>query len=490
MRTSGILLGISSLHSKYGIGTLGKAAYEFVDFLKKGKQTYWQILPIGPTSYGDSPYQTFSAFAGNPYFVDIDMLIEDELLTEEDLKDFDFEFDLECIDYGKIYNQRYEILRIAFNRFDLSSKEFFEFLEKNIYWIDNYALFMALKNHHNGIGWSEWEEDYKFRNPEALKKFEKDYKKEVDFWRFVQYKFFSQWDKLKKYANKNGVKIIGDMAIYVAYDSSDVWERPINYLLNKKLDPIVVAGCPPDAFTEDGQLWGNPIYDWKYMKKEGYTFWIERARKANELFDITRIDHFRGFAGFYSIPFGDKNAKKGKWNKGPGYSLFKTIKDELGDIPIIAEDLGFITDDVRDLLKKTNFPGMKLIMFGFDSDGKNEYLPHNYPTNVVCYAGTHDNPPINGWKKELSQDALNNCMEYLNSDYNGICYAMIREIFKCVADYAIITMQDLLWLDERARMNTPSKLGGNWTWRMKKESLSDDLANTLKHFSYIYNRNL
>lgn len=490
MRTSGILLSISSLPSKYGIGTLGEEAFNFIDFLKEAKQTYWQILPIGPTSYGDSPYQTFSAFAGNPYFVDIDLLIKDGLLTEDDLKAFDFEFDPEKVDYGKIYNQRFDILKLAFNSFDINDESYLQFLNENHFWLDNYSLFMALKKHHNGVAWSDWQDCYKFRDAVALEKFIEENQNEIHFWNFIQYEFFTQWSKLKKYANDNGIKIIGDIAIYVAYDSSDVWERPENYRLNKKLDPIEVAGCPPDAFTEDGQLWGNPIYNWKYMKNEGYSFWVERMKKANTLFDLTRIDHFRGFAGYYSIPYGDETAKNGKWNKGPGYSLFKKIKEELGDIPIIAEDLGFITDDVRDLLKKTGFPGMKLIMFGFDSDGTNEHLPHNYQKNCVCYAGTHDNNPICGWIKEIDEPTLKNCMEYLNTDGYGICYNMVKEIFKSVADYAIITMQDLLYLDEKARMNTPSKVGSNWVWRMKKEALTDELSERLKHYSYIFNRNL
>ncbi|MFI3329719.1 MAG: 4-alpha-glucanotransferase [bacterium] len=485
MRTSGILMSITSLPSKYGIGTLGEEAYKFVEFLVDAKQTYWQILPIGPTSYGDSPYQTFSAFAGNPYYIDLDMLINDDLLNEDDLLKFDFEGNDEVVDYEKIYNQRIDILKIAFSKFDINNKKFIKFKIKNYYWLKSYSLFMSLKYIHDGLSWSMWDDKYKdYKNIDRYINEIND----VEFWNFIQFKFFEQWFKLKKYANKKGIKFIGDMAIYVAYDSADVWEYPNNYLLDDNLNMIKVAGCPPDDFSEEGQLWGNPIYDWSYMGKTGYEFWVKRVKQANNLFDLTRIDHFRGFAGYYCIDASELTAKNGEWCVGPGIDLFNTIKKELGEVPIIAEDLGFITPDVIKLLEHTNFPGMKLITFAFGSDMYNEHLPHNYDENIVCYAGTHDNPPILGWKEYISKKELKVCLKYLKIKKKNLVWGMIEAMFKSKANYVIVTMQDVLELGNDARTNTPSTLGGNWVWRMKDISLIKE-ASKLRLLSDEYNRN-
>ncbi len=487
MKTSGILLSISSLPSKYGIGTLGVEAYKFVDFLVDSKQTYWQILPIGPTSYGDSPYQTFSAFAGNPYFIDLDILIKENLLKESDLSEYDFSCDEEVIDYAKIYNQRIDILRKAFKNFDVTNVEFQKFIKENSFWLDSYSKFMTLKYQHNGVCWIEW--DSKYINFKNLKDFEKDNLDDINFWNFVQFQFTKQWFELKKYANDKGIKFIGDMAIYVAYDSADVWEYPKNYLLNDKFEMIKVAGCPPDAFCEKGQLWGNPIYDWDYMDKTGYEFWVKRVQQASQLFDLTRIDHFRGFAGYYSIDGDAEDAINGVWEEGPCMKLFSKIKQELGDIPIIAEDLGFITPDVVQLLEDTKFPGMKLIMFGFGGDLENEHLPHNYVENTVCYAGTHDNTPILGWAKEVGDEEMNRCLDYLKVTKDNLVWGMIEAMFGSCANYVITTMQDILELDEKSRTNIPSTLGGNWVWRMKSTALTKEIQNKLKALSEKYNRN-
>ncbi len=481
MKTSGVLMSITSLPSKYGIGTLGEEAYKFVDFLQESKQTYWQILPIGPTSYGDSPYQTFSAFAGNPYFIDLDFLVNDGLLEDSDLLNIDCSD--EEVEYEKIYNYKIDILKKSFANFNTNSNEFNKFKEDNKYWLKSYSMFMTLKYMHNGVAWNEWDIKYKDYNKVTLDN------NDVEFWNYTQYMFDKQWFNLKEYANKKGIKFIGDMAIYVAYDSSDVWEYPNNYLLDSNLEMTVVAGCPPDSFSETGQLWGNPIYNWNYMSKTGYEFWVKRVEQANKLFDLTRIDHFRGFAGFYTIPAGNEDAIEGKWNIGPGYDLFKTIKEKLGDIPIIAEDLGHITPDVKELLDKTNFPGMKLMLFGFGNNMNNEHLPHNYKENIVCYAGTHDNPPIIGWRNDISDKEKKFAYDYLKTTDNNLVWDMIECMFKSCADYVIVTMQDLLELDESTRTNTPSTLGGNWIWRMGKTSISSEIIEKLQLLSLKYKRN-
>ena len=476
MRTSGILMPIFSLPSPYGIGSFGAEGYRFVDFLKKAKQSYWQILPLGPTSYGDSPYQSFSSFAGNPYFIDIDLLINEGLLTKEEAKNADFGKDNFKLDYEKLYNERFPLLKKAFGRFEPNA-EYESFCLDNSEWLDNYALFMALKEQNGGKAWNEWESEELKDNRALL------------FHKFLQFKFFSQWHKLKKYANENGIKIIGDLPIYVALDSTDVWANKEQFLI-KNNKPTMVAGCPPDAFCEDGQLWGNPLYDWKKMKADGYLFWKKRLKAALETFDVVRIDHFRGFESFYAVPATDETAKNGKWLKGPDIAFFKEMEKHFGgNLPIIAEDLGFLTDAVYKMLKKSGYPGMKVLQFAFDSREENDYLPHNYDKNCVVYTGTHDNDTIMGWTKTAPAADVRQAEKYLNCKAdNGFNFAMIRAALSSVADTAIIMMPDLLGLSSEARINTPAVLGGNWLWRIDGICINDWLAEIVSDLTETYGR--
>lgn len=489
MRRSGVILPIFSLPSDYGIGTLGKEAYKFVDFLKKSKQSIWQILPVGPTSYGDSPYQSFSTFAGNPYFIDLEMLTEDGLLTKEQIESFEFGDDETDIDYALMYESRYKVLKIAYKNIQAKNKRSFSiFKSKNKLWLYDYALFMAIKDYNNGVSWNTWDEDIKSRKIEAVKKYSELLKDEIEFYMFLQFLFYKQWKALKTYANKKGIKIVGDIPIYVAEDSADVWANTKLFMLDENLVPKEVSGCPPDAFSETGQLWGNPIYDWEAMSKNNYAWWVERVRAALKLFDVIRIDHFRGFESYWAIPYADETAINGEWKKGPGIKVFEAIKDELGDIEVIAEDLGYITQEVKDLLKECNYPGMKVLQFAFDPTGDSEYLPHNYNKNTVVYTGTHDNDTIKSWFESLSEEEKEFCKEYTgmkNSDDN---FAFIKCAISSVSDTAIIQMQDVLGCDGDARINMPSTIGFNWRWRMKKGDASDCLANKLKELNEIYGR--
>ena len=489
MRVSGILMPIFSLPSDYGIGSFGKVAYNFVDFLKKSGQSRWQILPLNPTNYGDSPYQSFSSFAGNPYFIDIDMLIEEGLLTEAEAKAYDFGSDPHKIDYGKLYINRIPLLKKAYSRFKPSS-DYKKFCQKNSWWIKEYALFMALKNSHNDISWAEWEKDLIMRKKSALEKAKADFADTIEFYCFVQFKFTEQWQALKAYANQNGVKIIGDIPIYVAYDSAECWSNPQMFLLDKEKKPTLVAGCPPDAFSEDGQLWGNPLYNWEYMKKDSYSWWKQRIGYALELYDIVRIDHFRGFESFYAIPYGDTDAKGGKWIKGPDIDLFCELKREFGnDMPIIAEDLGLLTPEVTEMLEKSGFPGMKVLQFAFDGGTENEYLPHNHCKNSVIYTGTHDNNTIIGWTRECEKDTVENAKKYMHADKDeGFNWTMIRTALMSVADTVILMMPDFMGLDEEARINIPSTIGGNWQWRIAKGCLNDWLAEIIYENTALYGR--
>ena len=486
MRKSGILLPISSLPSEYGIGTLGEKAYKFVDFLALAKQSYWQVLPLGPTSYGDSPYQSFSSFAGNPYFIDLSILKEEGLLEEDDLLELaQFEG---RIDYGAQYYYRYPILYKAYNKFE-KTKEYKTFVKENSEWLDDYALFMALKKHHNDMSWNNWDDEYKFYNKKNLSKFYKEHEYEVDFWKFLQFEFNKQWSKLKKYANELGIEIIGDIPIYVAYDSADVWSNVNEFQLNVDLEPIDVAGCPPDAFCEDGQLWGNPLYNYKLMKENDYSWWVKRMENASKLYDIIRIDHFRGFEAYFSIPFGSENARKGKWKKGPGYDLFKTIESKIPGIKIIAEDLGFLTEGVYKLLKKTGYPGMKILEFAFNLKGDSEYMPHNYTPNSVVYTGTHDNLPLRAWYNELTDEEKHFVKEYLMlTDESKVCDSMIRIALASISNYAIIPLYDYLGIGEEARINTPSTSEGNWTYRIEDDYLSKELALYIAFLTKLYRR--
>ena len=480
---------IFSLPSPYGIGTFGKAAYDFVDFLKMGGQSYWQILPIGPTSFGDSPYQSFSSFAGNPYFIDLDFLVDDGLLTLNEIKKYDFGDNAQKIDYEKLYNSRYPLLKAAFERF-APDNSYNSFVAENAHWLNNYALFMALKESFGGISWQVWDIPYKKRLPDAITKAEQVLAKDIAFHKFLQYLFFKQWTALKKYANENGVKIIGDIPIYVALDSADVWSNPEQFQLDDDYIPKSVAGVPPDAFSDDGQLWGNPLYNWDYMKKTDYAWWKAYLGSALNRYDIVRIDHFRGFESYFAIPYGDKNAKDGKWIKGPDIDLFNALKAEFGkELPIIAEDLGVITPAVQKMLSATQFPGMKVLQFAFSGNNNNAYLPHNIVKNCVVYTGTHDNNTIMGWIKNADKAEVNQAKDYFNYQADdGFNWAMIKAAMSTVADTCIIPMADLLGLDSSGRINTPSTLGDNWCWRIDGGCINDWLANILKENTELYGR--
>ena len=493
MRASGILLPIFSLPGKYGIGGFTKEAYKFVDFLKAAHQKYWQILPLGPTGYGDSPYQSFSTFAGNPYFIDVDEFVKEGFLREEECWEFDATGDSEYIDYEKLYNNRFKLLRIAFERSNIRNNPFFlEFANDNAYWLDDYVLFMAVKNSFEGKPWIEWDKDIRVRTPQALDEYKEKFAHEMDFYRFQQFYFSKQWKALKFYANEAGIKIVGDIPIYVAFDSSDAWANPELFDLNSDNLPNSVAGCPPDAFAVTGQLWGNPLYAWDYHKRTGYEWWIRRIGYCFDLYDVVRIDHFRGFDEFYAIPYGDETAEFGEWRKGPGIELFDAIREKLGDKEIIAEDLGFLTESVRELVRKTGYPGMKILHFGFDSDASNEYLPHNMVKNSVIYTGTHDNETSRGWYKRLSEEAPN-VREYFD-DYTGnefvdtAAEVMIRTAMASVVDTCIIMMQDYLNIDNSGRINTPSTLGNNWTWRMADDAYDALLAEKIAHITKVFGR--
>ena len=493
-RSCGVLLPIFSLPSEYGIGTFSKEAYDFVDYLVKAGQRYWQILPLGPTSYGDSPYQSFSTFAGNPYYIDIVKLIEEGFLTREDADKYDFGDSQESIDYEKQYRHRYQLLKIAFQNlskvknYDVVRKEFEDFKKEND-WLLNYSLFMVLKNSHGGRAWNTWEDELRLRKPEAIKEAINKYADEVEFYNFLQYMFNKQWTELKAYANSKGIEIIGDIPIYVAFDSSDTWANPELFQLDKDNVPTDVAGCPPDAFSATGQLWGNPLYNWAYHKKTGYKWWIKRLAHCYKLYDVVRIDHFRGFDEYYAIPYGNPTAEKGEWRKGPGIELFDEMRKQLGEKAVIAEDLGFLTPSVIKLVKKTGYPGMKILQFAFDSREESDYLPHNYTNNCIVYTGTHDNETTRGWFNNLPRSDKKFAKEYMGIHYaKDAVWAMIRLAFSSVSDTAIIPMQDYLELDEYARVNTPSTLGGNWIWRMKKEALTKDLCKKMHDYARIYGR--
>ena len=492
MRRNGILLPIASLPSKYGIGSFSKEAYDFVDILEEAGQKIWQILPLGPTGYGDSPYQSFSTFAGNPYFIDLEQLIEEGLLTEEECESCDWGNNIEYIDYEKIYLSRFKILKKAYNRSNINnSQKFLDYCEKNKWWLDDYALYMSIKDFLGGKSWLKWDEKLKSRDEETLCKYKEMLKEDVIFYKYIQYLFSMQWGKLKAYANEKGISIIGDIPIYVALDSADTWSNQKLFQLDEQKNPIAVAGCPPDSFSEDGQLWGNPLYDWQYHKSTDYKWWISRIKYSFELYDIVRIDHFRGFDEYFSIPYGDKTAVGGTWKKGPGIELFKFLNAELGDVEIIAEDLGFLTDTVKKLLKDTGYPGMKILQFAFDSREESDYLPHNYDRNCVVYTGTHDNNTVVGWFDEIDEHDKKMCIDYINDrsiDNKFINWDMICLGMRSVADTCIIPVQDILGLGKSARINTPSTLGDNWKWRMTEGCFSEELIKKLRRLTKLYGR--
>lgn len=490
MRRSGILLPISSLPSKYGIGSFSKRAYKFVDFLEKAGQSYWQILPLGPTGYGDSPYQSFSTFAGNPYYIDLDALVEEGYLTAADCKKYDFGEDQESVDYSKLYAARFKILYTAYKNSNIAkNSEFKKFIKENKFWLDDYALFMAVKKSFDGKSFSEWDEGIKKRNQDSLEAYTEKFAKEIEFYQFQQFQFVKQWNKLKKYANKKNIEIIGDIPIYVAFDSADTWANPELFQFDEDLTPIAVAGCPPDAFSSTGQLWGNPLYQWDYHKKTEYAWWMQRIAYSYQLYDVVRIDHFRGFDEYYAIPFGNPTAEHGKWKMGPGIDFFKTMKAKLGEKRVIAEDLGFLTPGVLKLVKESGYPGMKILQFAFDSREESDYLPHNYSENSVVYTGTHDNDTTVGWYRILKKRDKKFADRYLDiHGKNGAVWIFIRAALSSVSETAIIPMQDYLELGSEARINIPSTLGKNWKWRMDKNALPKDLAKRIKKLTQTYGR--
>lgn len=492
MRASGILMPVFSLPSRYGIGSFSKSAYQFVDMLKKAGQKYWQILPLCPTSYGDSPYQSFSTYAGNPYFIDLDQLIEEKLLTRKECQACDFGDDPQDIDYGKLYENRFKLLRKAYERANVGEDQEFEaYRRENAWWLDDYALFMAVKDRFDGVAWNEWAEDIRLRWSNAMDYYRRELYYEIEFYSYLQFVFMKQWKKLKNYANINGIEIIGDIPIYVAFDSADAWANPELFQFDSENLPTAVAGCPPDGFSADGQLWGNPLYRWDYHRETGFDWWIRRIAYCSELYDVVRIDHFRGFDEYYSIPYGDTTARNGHWEKGPGIALFEAAKNRLGELNIIAEDLGYITDSVKKLVADSGFPGMKVLEFAFDSREKSDYLPYTYEKNSVVYTGTHDNETIAGWYAGLDKSDLKMCTDYMNIDRipgKEYHWDFIRLAMLSVSDLCVIPIQDYLGLDNRARINHPSTLGTNWRWRLAKGQLSASLLKEIREMTRISGR--
>lgn len=490
-RHAGILMHLTSLPSPYGVGTLGEDAYRFVDFLQSAGQTYWQLLPVGPTSYGDSPYQSFSTYAGNPYLIDLDLLEKDGLLLPEEYQDLDWGQDTELVDYGALYRSRYKVLRLAAGRGKTGDlKGYRRFEKKNKSWLDNYALFMAVKDHFDMAAWTQWpDQGIRLHKEKSVQHYRDKLAEEIFFWKYIQYLFFSQWEQLKKYANERGVRLFGDMPIYVALDSADVWANPEVFWLNEDRLPVRVAGCPPDYFSETGQLWGNPLYDWGYLKETGYDWWMRRIRHVSKMFDVTRIDHFRAFHNYYAIPFGAKDAVEGEWKKGPGMDFFKTLRRTLGDVPIIAEDLGYLTEGVHRLLRRTGYPGMKILQFAFDSGEENDYLPHNYDSNCVVYTGTHDNDTAMGWISSASKKDADFAVSYCRlTKTEGYHWGLIRTAYASVSFLAVAQMQDFLGLPSKCRMNTPSTTRGNWQWRMAPGAATPALAEKIHKLTALYGR--
>ncbi len=488
MRKSGILMHITSLPGPYGIGTMGKYAYDFIDFLSKSGQTYWQILPLNPTGFGDSPYQAFSSHAGNPYLIDLDMLIADGLLENADLDDVFWGDNPLRVDFGAMYEHRYEILRKAFGRFT-PEKEYSDFVVENSSWLNDYAAFAALKA-KTGKTWLEWPRQLMLHDCEALAKACSELEDEISFQRFMQYIFFKQWRALHKYAGERGVRIIGDVPIYVPLDSAEVWANPELFELDENRRPIEVAGCPPDGFSADGQLWGNPLYNWGKMRKQGFKWWLDRLSAASHMYDVIRIDHFRGFESFWAVPYGDTDAKRGRWKKGPGEDFISAVKGAFSSLDCIAEDLGFMTAEVKALQQFSGYPGMKVIEFAFDPREDGNYLPHLYPKNSVCYTGTHDNATLSQWLAEASEQDLAHARAYLGlNNEEGYAWGMLRGGMSSVSRIFIAQMQDYLGLGAEARMNRPGILSpDNWTWRASEGYISDALAEKIHSMTALYGR--
>lgn len=528
-RNAGILMPVSSLPSPYGIGTFGKDAYDFVTFVKECNHKYWQVLPLGPTTYGDSPYQSYSAFAGNPYFVDLDMLIEAGFLLKSEVISRDWgdgivpvnvseddavngRFgtyrdgnigDERHVSYEKIYNNRFDILRIAYNRFKAACaeskktlakglplyKQFDNFVKDNADWLEDYALFMALKSHFNNVSWGEWETDIKFRKPEAMSRYEEQLSDDIGYWKFIQFEFYLQWNALKQYANSNGIEIIGDIPIYMGYDSVDVWANQGEFQLDENLTPIKVAGVPPDAFSDAGQKWGNPLYDYDKMEANGFSWWRKRMAASAKLYDVIRIDHFIGIVKYYTIPADMPDARQGEYRQGPGQKLLDAINESIGDKKIIAEDLGVEVPEVAKILKENGYPGMKVLEFAFGGDRKNPHLPYNYTQNLVCYGGTHDNETLLGFFEDRGDWELGYAYDYLDTrDKGRMVDQVFRAAYSSVAVLTVFAVQDILKLGNWARMNLPSSMGNNWKWRMQKGQLGQHELECMRYLASVFDR--
>lgn len=528
-RNAGILMPVSSLPSPYGIGTFGKDAYDFVTFVKECNHKYWQVLPLGPTTYGDSPYQSYSAFAGNPYFVDLDMLIEAGFLLKSEVISRDWgdgivpvnvseddavngRFgtyrdgnigDERYVSYEKIYNNRFDILRIAYNRFKAAYaeskktlakglplyKQFDNFVKDNADWLEDYALFMALKSHFNNVSWGEWETDIKFRKPEAMSRYEEQLSDDIGYWKFIQFEFYLQWNALKQYANSNGIEIIGDIPIYMGYDSVDVWANQGEFQLDENLTPIKVAGVPPDAFSDAGQKWGNPLYDYDKMEANGFSWWRKRMAASAKLYDVIRIDHFIGIVKYYTIPADMPDARQGEYRQGPGQKLLDAINESIGDKKIIAEDLGVEVPEVAKILKENGYPGMKVLEFAFGGDRKNPHLPYNYTQNLVCYGGTHDNETLLGFFEDRGDWELGYAYDYLDTrDKGRMVDQVFRAAYSSVAVLTVFAVQDILKLGNWARMNLPSSMGNNWKWRMQKGQLGQHELECMRYLASVFDR--
>ena len=528
-RNAGILMPVSSLPSPYGIGTFGKDAYDFVTFVKECNHKYWQVLPLGPTTYGDSPYQSYSAFAGNPYFVDLDMLIEEGLLLKSEVIARDWGDgivpvnvseddavngrygtyrdgnigDDRYVSYEKVYNNRFDILRIAYNRFKTACieskktlakglplyKQLDNFVRDNADWLEDYALFMSLKTHFNYVSWGEWEHDIKFREPEAMMHYKNELSDDIGYWEFIQYEFFKQWAALKKYANDNGIEIIGDIPIYMGYDSVDVWANQGEFQLDENLTPTKVAGVPPDAFSDAGQKWGNPLYDYEKMEADNFSWWRKRMKASARLYDVIRIDHFIGIVKYYTIPADMPDARQGEYRQGPGQKLLDAINESIGDKKIIAEDLGVEVPEVARILKDNGYPGMKVLEFAFGGDRKNPHLPYNYTQNLVCYGGTHDNETLLGFFEDRGDWELGYAYDYLDTrDRRRMVDQAFRAAYSSVAVLTVFAVQDILKLGNWARMNFPSSIGNNWKWRMQKGQLGQHELECMRYLASVFDR--
>lgn len=489
MRTSGILMHITSLPGPYGVGTMGKQAYAFVDFLKAAGQSVWQILPLTPTGYGDSPYQSCSIYAGNHYLIDLDALVEEGLLKKSELDGIRWCSREDKADFGLLYQNRLKVLRIAFRRFT-PGEGYGSFCRENRSWLLEFALFMALKDHFGGKPWYDWETPLKVREPEAINRAKADLKEDIDFYCFVQFLFDRQWRALRSYAKRSGIRIVGDVPIYVPLDSADVWSAPELFQLDEKRNPTAVAGCPPDAFSADGQLWGNPLYRWDVHRKDGYRWWIRRLAAAGERYDVVRMDHFRGFEAYWSVPYGDKTAKNGQWIKGPGLAFLNAVKAALPELDMIAEDLGYLTQEVLDLRDSSGYPGMKVLQFAFDSREPSNYLPHTYTRGTVCYTGTHDNMTTRQWLETGTKEMVRYASDYMRlTEEEGMVWGVIRTAMASVSDLCVIPMQDYLNLGGEARMNFPGTLSdSNWTWRAKDGMITQSLAQKIREVTALYDR--